>query len=339
MQDSGLALCRVLADLLQVGVLFVDEAGVCRFANERACELLDARDESSAGARWSMLQKRNRVTAPATPARQAYDLSTGRGVRRLRVETHRVPGGRGCAVLLRDRAAIDSADRLPLLATRAQADRAMLSGLVHSASGPLNNFNLTLAVVDAGIASFDAFPQAAAACARLRRHLGVLRSEAATLVSTLDALRALSDRRPSEPVRMDLAAAVRDVVRSLRHEAVAHEAAIAAHAPAPAWIIADREAVTLALVALASRLLDACDAGGIVRLAAEHVTRERSCIVRIAVEPDAALESLANELFAICANPMDPAPATVRAIVEAQGGTLSLQTEAPCAIVIALPAA
>ena len=306
MQDSGLSLCRLLADFLHVGVLLVDEAGICRFANEQACELLDVADEAAAGARWSALRGPIAPGKPdGAPVRQTFDLTTARGVRRLRVEAHalRDAGGVHYAVLLRDRAAIGPADRLPMLATRAQASRAVLSGLVHGASGPLNNFNLTLAVLDADVEPFDAFPHAAAACARLRRHLGVLRSEAFTLVSSLEELRALADRRPRDPARIDLAESVRDVARWLRHEAVVREAAIAADAPSPAWVVADRDALTLALVAIASRLLGACGPGSVVRLSAEHVARERNCTVSIVVEPPAVPASLADELFAIRPSP------------------------------------
>ena len=313
MQDSSLSLCRLLAEFLQIGVLLVDEAGICRFANDRARELLDAADEAAAGARWSALRGQiNPGTPRTTPVRQAFDLTTVHGVRRLRAEAHALPGAGGMryAVLLRDRAAVGPADQLAMLATRAEASRAVLSGLVHGASGPLNNFNLTLAVLDAGIEPFDAFRQAAAACARLRRHLGMLRSEATALVSTLEELRALADRRPRDPARVDLAQSVRDVARWLRHEAIVREAAITADAPSPAWIVADREAVTLALVALASRLLDSCGPGSVVRLSAEDVARERNCIVRITVEPVTAPASFADELFAIRPIARDPAPAT-----------------------------
>ena len=341
MQDSGLALCRLLADLLKIGVLAIDEGGICRFANERACELLDAADEASARARWSALRQQIDHGKPhAAPLLRTLDVETSRGVRRLRVEAHALPDAGGCAVLLRDRAAIGETDHLPMLATRAQSSRAVLSGLVHGASGPLNNFNLTLAVLDADIELFDALPQAVAACARLRRHLDVLRSEAASLVSRLDELRALADRRPHEPVRFDVAESVRDVARWLRHEAVVREATIAADASAPAWIDADRDAMTLALVALASRLLDTCRPGSVLRVSASHVEHERHCMLCIAVEPATVSAAFADELFAIRPIAQDPAPATARMIVEAHGGTLTFRCDAQqCAVVVTLPAA
>jgi len=341
MQDSGLALCRLLADFLQIGVLLVDEAGICRFANEHASELLDAADEAAAEAQWSMLRKQIDYRTPhAAPVLRTLDVTTARGVRRLRVEAHALRDTGGYAVFLRDRAAIGEADLLPMLATRAQSSRALLAGLVHGASGPLNNFNLTLAILDARIEPFDGIPQAAAATARLRRHLGVLRSEALALESRLDELRALADRRPHDPVRFDVAESVRDVARWLRHEAVVREAAIAADASSPAWITADRDAMTLALVALASRLLDACGPGSVLQLSALHVEREQHCIVRIAVEPASVSAAFADELFAIRPILRDPAPATARMIVEAHGGTLAFQFDAQqCSVVITLPAA
>ena len=55
MQDSGLSLCRLLADFLQIGVLLVDEAGICRFANDQACELLDVdRDPATRKTVWKI---------------------------------------------------------------------------------------------------------------------------------------------------------------------------------------------------------------------------------------------------------------------------------------------
>jgi nitrogen-specific signal transduction histidine kinase len=340
MQDSGLALSRLLAGFLHVGVLLVDEAGICRFANADACELLDAADEAAAREQWSKLQTQIDVRAPhAAPVLRTLDLATDRGVRRLRVEAHALRDTSVCAVLLRDRAAIGEADFLPLLATRAQSSRALLAGLVHGASGPLNNLNLTLAILDAGIEPSDG-TQAAAASARLRRHLGVLRSEAASLGKRLDELRALADRRPHDPIRFDVAASVQDVARWLRHEAVVREAAIHADASSPVWIAADRDAMTLALVALASRLLDACGPGSVMRLSAVSVEREQHCVVRIDVKPASVSAAFAGELFAVLPMTRDPAPAAARAILEAHGGTLAFLRDAQrCAVVISLPAA
>jgi len=341
MQDSGLALSRLLAEFLHTGVLLVDEAGICSFANALACELLDAADEAAARAQWSKLRAQIDVRAThAAPVLRTLDLATGRGVRRLRVEAHALRDTSDYAVLLRDRAAIGEADVLPMLATRAQSRRAVLAGLVHGASGPLNNFNLTLAILDAGIEPSAGIPRAADASARLRRHLGVLRSEAAALGKRLDELRALSDRRPHDPVRFDVAASVQDVARWLRHEAVVREAAIHADASSPVWIAADRDAMTLAIVALASRLLDACGPGSVLRLSAVSVQREQHCIVRIDVEPASVSAAFADELFAVRPMTRDPAPATARVIVEAHGGTLAFQRDArQCAVVISLPAA
>jgi len=60
MQDSGLALSRLLAGFLHIGVLLVDEAGICRFANAHACELLGAHvtgRADPAAARWFLLSR------------------------------------------------------------------------------------------------------------------------------------------------------------------------------------------------------------------------------------------------------------------------------------------
>ena len=341
MQDSGLALSRLLADFLHIGVLLVDEAGICRFANAHACELLDAEGEAAARERWSTLRAEIDVRTPhAAPVLRTLDFATDGGVRRLRVEAHALRDTSVYAVLLRDRAAIGEADFLPLLATRAQSSRAVLAGLVHGVSGPLNNFNLTLAILDAAIEPSDGIPRAAAATARLRRHLGVLRSEASALEKRLDELRALADRRPQDPVRFDVATSVQDIGRWLRHESVVREAAIHVDASSPVWIAADREAMTLALVALTSRLLDACGPGSVLRLSTLRVDREQHCIVRIDVEPASVSAAFADDLFAVRPVTRDPAPATARVIVEAHGGTLAFQSDAQrCAVVISLPAA
>ena len=346
LQDSGPADSRLLTRLLQAGTLLIDEEDCLRFASAGACELMGVPDFDALRERWHDLAAQLRIDRwPRTlPDMQVFhgraDLATSSGPRAIRYEMHALDdhGRVHRAILVRDRARLLPGDRGLLLASEAQANRQVLTGLVHAAKGPLNNFNLTLAVLDAGIEPFDAFRQAAAACARLRRHLGMLRSEATALVSTLEELRALADRRPRDPARVDLAQSVRDVARWLRHEAIVREAAITADAPSPAWIVADREAVTLALVALASRLLDSCGPGSVVRLSAEDVARERNCIVRITVEPVTAPASFADELFAIRPSPQDPAPATARTILEAHGGSLSFQCDPQrCAVVVTLP--
>jgi hypothetical protein len=89
--------------------------------------------------------------------------------------------------------------------------------------------------------------------------------------------------------------------------------------PSPAWIVADREAVTLALVP---------------RVAPARLVRpgQRGCGCPPKMSPRAQLHrahhrrarhctaSFADELFAIRPSPQDPAPATARTILEAHGG-------------------
>jgi hypothetical protein len=75
-------------------------------------------------------------------------------------------------------------------------------------------------VLDAGIEPFDAFRRPLPRAPGCARHLGMLRSEATALVSTLEELRRSRDRRRAATGRVEPRAKRADVARWLRHEAI-----------------------------------------------------------------------------------------------------------------------
>lgn len=337
LQDSGLQLCALLARLLNLGVLLLDEAHRCCFASARACDLLGAPDEAALRNDWHVLRAQfdlsnlpvTRGVAP--PIQRGVDLSTPAGMRRLRFEVHSVVASPRTfhVVLLRDRNRIDDADRLLLMASEAQASRAALAGLVHEAKGPLNNFHLTLALLAAGLARIETLPGADAATARWRRYLDVLQAEAAQLVDCIHEIDALPRRGLAGRERVDLRGIVRDVVRLLRHEATMREARIELDdLPEPAWVVGDAHGLRLALLGFTTCAIDVAERG-VVRVRVATAGAEIS--VRIGVTTASLPPALTTELFAVACTSVSVYPAIVagRMIIEAHGGDVAIECELP----------
>ena len=231
LQDSGLPDSRLLARLLQAGTLVLDENDALTFASAGACQLFGVDDEAALRDRWSDLREQLRVERwPHTlPDGDAYhgraDLLTPAGPRAIRFEMHGMAdaGSMHRAVLVRDRARVLATDRALLLASEAQANRHVLTGLVHAAKGPLNNFNLTLALLSTGVARGDVLAATPEAAARRTRYIDVLQKEAARLASCIDEIHALTVRHEPSHEPIDLAATSADCARVLRHGATMRE--------------------------------------------------------------------------------------------------------------------
>jgi hypothetical protein len=69
MQDSSLSLCRSPAEFLQIGVLLVDEAGICRFANDVRASCSTRADEARRGRGGPRCEGRS---IPARRERRPY---------------------------------------------------------------------------------------------------------------------------------------------------------------------------------------------------------------------------------------------------------------------------
>ena len=348
LQDSGPADSRLLTRLLQAGTLLIDEEDQLRFASAGACELMGAPDFDALRARWHDIAAQLRIDCwPRTlPETQVFhgraDLATSSGPRAIRYEMHALDdhGRVHRAILVRDRARLLRSDRALLLASEAQANRQVLTGLVHAAKGPLNNFNLTLALLAASLARNGAAAATPEATARRARYVEVLQNESARLAACIDEIHALTIGRDASREPIDLCAMARDCTRVLRHGATMREVALDLDLPErTVTAFGDPQLVRRALLSFTICVLELTSAGGRVSSRVRNV--EEAASVTITTSEPNVPSALAHALFRLaCTAESDYSAAiAARLIIEAQGGDVVLHdndTSAP-GVVLHLP--
>lgn len=351
LHDSGLQSSRLLARLLPAGVVVLDNAQQCCFASPRACELLGAPGSVSLAAAWPSIRPQLPLAELSArsdadgPLQRRVDLQTPLGTRLLRLEVHRLDDGAETryVILVRDRRRIDDADHALLLASEAHANRPAFAGLVHEAKGPLNNFQLTLALLVSGLARIESLPGAATISARWRHYFDVLQTEASRLLRCMDDINALARPADTGRQRIDIGASLRDVLRLLHHEATMREVRLELDVPAePAWVVGDARQLRLALLGFTTCLIDVTESGGAVTLHADAPDGAEQRL-RIGGSPAALSPAFATTLFAIGGACESPYPATIagRTIIEAHGGAVTIDLSSPAtpAFVVCMPAA
>ncbi|HET9670288.1 MAG TPA: hypothetical protein VFQ93_11820 [Casimicrobiaceae bacterium] len=327
MHDSGPHDHRLLARLLEAGTLVLDEADTLRFASHAACSLLGADNEEQLRRAWAPLSAQ--LGIPNWPRRlgdgEAFhgraDVVTARGPRSLRYELHVVDATSGYrALLVRDRAVLSPGDTTLLLASEAEANRHVLTGLVHAAKGPLNNFNLTLSLLARNVARADAGKTDEATTKRTR-YIGVLQTEALRLAACIDEINALTLTPVPAREAIDLAALSQQCTRVLRHGATMREVNLDLDVPAdPVHTIGDPQLVRLALLSFAINVIDLTASGGRVGW---RVSREPDDVrVRLTTSQPRLPRALVDGLFRLsctgeCAH---PGAIAGRVIIEAQAG-------------------
>ena len=337
-QDSGLTDSRLVAGLLQAGMLVLGESGELRFASEKACDLFGAESEAGLRASWGDIASQLRVRewprdpGDATAFHGCADVRTPAGVRTVRFEMHAVTDD-GCAqrvVLVRERGRLLPGDRVLLMASQAEADHHVLMGLVHAVNGPLNNFNLTLALFATSIARAKTASVAPETTARWTRYLDVLRNEAARLAGCVEDNHALT--LPHEPAReaIDLCAMLRDCARVLRHDATIREIELVLDAPdAAIHALGDPRLVRLALLAFTIVLLDVTPSGG--RIGSRLTRADGTSAAAIAITTSRATlpPDLVASLFRLSRTAESPFAAAIagRLIIEAQGGDVAIESD------------
>ncbi|HET8584516.1 MAG TPA: hypothetical protein VFM89_02150, partial [Casimicrobiaceae bacterium] len=240
---------------------------------------------------------------------------------------------------VRDRAHLLPSDRALLLASEAQANRQVLIGLVHAAKGPLNNFNLTLALLAAVLARNGGSAATPEASARRSRYVDVLQNESARLAACIDEIHALTIERDASRQAIDLCAMARDCTRVLRHGATMREVAVDLDLPDGGVIaFGDPQLVRLALLSFTICVLDLTSAGGRVIWRAADGDGERAASVAITTSEPKVPPALAHALFRLsCTTESDYSAAiAARLIVEAQGGDVVLHDNDASATGIAL---
>jgi hypothetical protein len=337
MQDSGLSDTRLLARLLQAGTLVLDESDNVRFASAGACQLFGVADEARLRDAWSDLATQlcigqwPRDLANESAWHGRADLQTAAGPRAIRFEMHAVAiaGHVHRAVLVRDRAHLLPSDRALLLASEAQANRHVLTGLVHAAKGPLNNFNLTLALLSAGVARADAATPAPDVTARWTRYIDVLRNEAARLAGCIEDIQAVALRHDPSHDAFDLCAMSLDCARVLRHGATMREIGLELDvAERPVYAMGDAQLIRLALLSFTISVLELTSPGGRVGW---RVTQgdARSASVAITTSQPVLPPDLVAGIFRLsCTAESDYSAAiAARLIIEAQGGDVVLHED------------
>lgn len=339
LQDSGLRDGRLLSELLQMGVLVVDDHGALCFASPAACELLGVASESALRDGWPAIAAQFGVTD--SPGRQhdgasfqgRIDIRSTPGTRALRFERHTIADRASLThvILLRDRGHIVPGDRALLLASEALASRPVLSGLVHEAKGPLNNVGLTLALLAAGIGRVEPPAIAGEALARWRHHVDVLRTETTRLARCLDDIHRLADVPDPARERIDMGALLRDIVRVLRHDATLREIRIELELPdEPLRATGDPQLVRLALTSLTMCMLDVAPPDGNITWRVEPASDPTTVVLRVSASQCVLPPDLVAEIFRITRTTESVHAAAIagRMIIEAQGGDVALATGA-----------
>ena len=356
LQDSRPQDGRLLARLVQAGTVLLDERDRPTFASDVACELFGVPDLAALRAQWTALADPLRIDAwPRAPAgADAFcgraDLATPRGPCALRFEVHAIGAQAAIAepahrlVLVRDRSRLLPEDRALLLAAEALANRHVLMGLAHTAKGPLNNFNLTLALLAAGADRAGASADASESGARRTRYIGVLQSEADRLAACIDEIQALAMLQAPPPDPIDLAAMSREAARVLRHGATMREVSLDVDAPdRPVTASADARLVRLALQSFAICMVELTASGGRVgwRVADDGNGGDPSIL--FSTTERALPSALVAALFRLSRTTESEYAAAIagRVIVEAQRGDVNLQDAgaSPPGILLRIPAA
>lgn len=349
LQDSGLPDSRLLARLLQAGTLLLDERDDLRFASAGARDLFGAADEAQLRGRWNDLRAQLRISQwpRILPDGDAYygraDVTTPAGPRAIRFEMHGMAdsGRMHRAVLVRDRAKLLPSDRALLLASEAQANRHVLIGLVHAAKGPLNNFNLTLALLANGVARGAAAPATADLAARRSRYLDVLQNEANRLAACIDEIHALTVHTDGAREAIDVGALSRDCVRVLRHGATMREIALELDTPDhPVIAVGDPHLVRLALLSFTISILELTASGGRVGWRVTEPDGAGVPAIAITTSQPALPPALATGIFRLSCTAESAYSAAIaaRLIIEAQGGEVSLHERGAPGVVLRIPA-
>ena len=326
------SVAALVARLSGRGVAALDAAHRCVYADPRACALLGAASALEACAKWEMLRvalgidRPSQFTAQSSPLRRRIDVDHAGERRSLRIELH--PLNDGAVALLGDAQHLDDLDRLFILAGEAQARRHALSGLAHRAKGPLNNFHLTLALLEATLARADA-SAFDALLARWRRHVDVLQTETQRLTECVEEIAAHGLRRFVERDDVDANAIASDALRVLRHEATLNDVDLAFDEAEGALRIAvDAHEFELALLGFVTTVLATTDAGGTLRIST--ACAEASAHISITGSPATMPVALPTAVFGT--SPADAASycAAVagRLIVEANDGNVALVSPA-----------
>jgi hypothetical protein len=158
------------------------------------------------------------------------------------------------------RALLDSA--------RVRRQEQLTAGFVHDLNGPLNNFSLTLSLLEAALARARTTAPQDAMLARCARHVELLQAESRKLQAWSREMAATLIAPAVPEPRADVEPLLAEVQRMLRHHAVLHEVTLDVAHAAPLPVRADAWSVRLALLDCASALVVLAAPGSTLRIRA-----------------------------------------------------------------------
>ena len=327
LQDSGPVDGRLFAPFLDHAVLVVDDQARLRFASAAATELLGAAGEAGLRERWDEIAAALGLRGPASLAgaveRGRATLRSPDGARDIRFEVHDA-GAAARVVLLSDTRWLHGSARALIVASEALADRRVVAALVHAANGPLNNFTLTLALLEAGLGRGGE----SASLARCMRYVEVLRGEVRRLAGHLGEIQGVAAGSGVAQDPSDVAAILREVARWLQHDATLRDVALEVDVPeSPIAAACDLHLARLALLALAACTVEASSAGA--RVACRARADGEGCAIAITTSQGVLPPGLADDMFALVRafDSQHTLAIAARLIVESQGGEVAIRRD------------
>ena len=328
MSDDSLNVAPLAARLLGVGVILLDDAGQVVAADAEAYRLLGAAHAHALKPRWDSLRQRLEMAGPLAATDESNSerrvhASTASGEPALRLEVHRFARNRRL-VLIRDKASIDDQDHIGLLASEALANRHVLSGLVHEAKGPLNNFYLRLALLQSLLARTGSVEEANA---RGIKHVETLQQEAQTLLECLEEIGKLAHPEDDAREEFDLNETLENLARLLRHAATIHEATFQVSLPNATTIVhANAREVSLAVMSLAMCMIDSLHPNAQIAIA---LSRDDDALrIVLNASPATLPAQLADAMFNVRATDTRfVAQTTARIVIEAHGGDVRIVSD------------
>lgn len=257
-----------IAEVMDVGVVLLDESGRLDFASDRARELLAMTGEPSDWERvvdgWSPLLERA-GEAPEGSVELDVEDDPERLKQALRLLIHRIDDHEdgGFLVLIRDLGTARALERDLQMAAQLRGLMGLYMGVTHDLRAPLNAMALNVELLKRSLAD----DEDSELSAKQRRRIDILEEELGRLRRSLD--RVLAQAAPARPdaVRYDLGAVVSDVAELLAPQARQQKVTLEVDVPEGRLLtFGAPDLAKQALVNLAVNGFEAMPEGGRMRL-------------------------------------------------------------------------
>jgi signal transduction histidine kinase len=204
----------------------------------------------------------------------------------------------------------------------------MLAGLLHDLNAPLNNLNLTLALLNGTIARIGVQPSDEPVLTRCRRYVDTLGIETHRLSEHARTMSAALDPQESTGVE-SVAALIGHAHHALRHHATLHEVHVTlAAAPAEVCTSGDIGLLRLALLALMLTSIGITAAGGGIVVTPEDAGDHLNVRIRASPAQASAAALRAADAILTPPGPQWRALVAARHILEMHGGSVTLHADA-----------